>query len=218
MSEKERKEIDGKIRSELQPFLDAVISKRANYELFKDAFFTYRDKARKSRKIMEALVPGKWLFAPKKKIDEKETAHLRFVYLGLVESFGNSIAEIISMLLIANGIEFHIERRRGVPRIKHVVSVDDFENNYISLGTKLAFLEDNKIKKLPSIINSRLRNDIAHFNFKIKKEGIYVRGQLAPPLIYENIVKLFQAIQTTNSLLKEWAKSKGLPKNEGNKP
>jgi hypothetical protein len=210
MSEKELMQIEEKIKSELEPFLDFVRKKPASWKMFGDAYVKYRKKTRKSQELLNTLVPEQWVFAPKKDLNEKETAYLTFVYLGLVESFGNCIAEIVSMLIIANGNEFHIERKRGVPRIKHVTSIDDFEKETISLGVKLAFLEDNNVKKLPSIINSKLRNLIAHFNFEIRKDGIYVKGQPAIPLIWGNLAKLTQAIRTTNSLLEELVKSRGI--------
>ena len=94
-----------------------------------------------------------------------------FHYLGLIESIGTTIVDMLVLLLVANGHSFHIERSYGLPRIDHAKSFEDLDSPNSSLGSKIAFLEKNELDFISKFIDRKLRNDIAHLEFNIDKEG-----------------------------------------------
>jgi hypothetical protein len=122
--------------------------------------------------------------------DTKGVARELFFYLGFVESIGNAIVDIVVMLVVANGKDFHIECGQRMPRVKHADSISDLIRERVPLATKLNFLRDNGIVEIPSIIDSKLRNDIAHLNLKIDDEDVYIRGKPAKQAILLGLRKL----------------------------
>lgn len=92
-----------------------------------------------------------------------------FQYLGLVESIGTTIVDMLVLLLIANGHVFHVERSHELPRIIHAKTFSDINNS--TLADKLCFLENNGLKTASRLIDRKLRNDIAHLNFDVNKRG-----------------------------------------------
>jgi hypothetical protein len=203
-------EIERKIKSELEPFLDGIRTKRANYELFKQAYNDFRKRFKHAEKIAE--------FIGKEVAETAKSRHVRsrfeidalLLYLGYVESLGNCIVDIVTMLLVANGRDFHIEcMHPPLPRIRHAVSMRDLEIERVSLTAKLNFLEGNGITKLASVINSRLRNDIAHLKFTVEKDQVYIRGQPALNVVMSNFGTMIEAINITDNLLTQLATEKG---------
>lgn len=216
MSDVELFQIEKEIKSQLQPFLDGIRTKPEAYKLFRKAYMHYRKKLDKSRGIFYAIVPQRKIQKPSK-MSVKDVAHLMFVYLGLIESLGNCIVEMACMLLIANGRDFHIQRRFGIPRIKHVDSIKDFEKEKVPLGMKLAFLEGNNVTELASVIDTEIRNSVAHLDFDIRKESIYIKGKPAVDLLWNEMKKLDKVIKTTGVLLNKLAEDKGIAEKR-NKP
>jgi hypothetical protein len=129
---------------------------------------------------------------------------------------GNAIANALILLLAANDIFFHVERRK-TPRIKHVTSIDDLNEDFIPLTTKLNFLKDNEIIQLSSLIDTDLRNDIAHLKIKIVKSEIYVRGRKAMEVVPPSTIRLLKACNTTIEILDKVAEDRGILK-KGVKP
>jgi virulence-associated protein VapD len=100
-----------------------------------------------------------------------------FSYLGLVESLGNSIVDLLVLLLVANGRDFHIECLRTTPRIKHALTIEDLEKEKVPLTTKLNFMRDNNLRFIASLIDTDLRNTIAHLKFETRDGKIYVKSK-----------------------------------------
>jgi len=92
-----------------------------------------------------------------------------FRYLGLVESLGAQLVDLLILLLVANGYEFHVEREHEVPRIIHATTLKDLRNAF--LGPKVRFLKRCKLKRTAKIIDVDLRNSIAHLDFEINEKG-----------------------------------------------
>jgi hypothetical protein len=92
-----------------------------------------------------------------------------FSYIGLVESLGNSIVDLLVLLLVANGRDFHIECLRTTPRIKHALTIEDLEKEKVPLTTKLNFMRDNNLRFIASLIDTDLRNTIAHLKFETRE-------------------------------------------------
>lgn len=94
-----------------------------------------------------------------------------FHYLGLVESIGTTIIDMLVLLLIANGYIFHVERRHESPRITHATTFKDIDAPNSTLADKLSFLEQNGLRKSSQLVDRKLRNDIAHLEFDINNQG-----------------------------------------------
>lgn len=92
-----------------------------------------------------------------------------FRYLGLVESIGVSLVDMLVLMLVATGHDFHVERIHKEPRIVHATSFDDLKN--ATLASKLAFLRRNGLTECAKLIDRKLRNDIAHLSFEIDSQG-----------------------------------------------
>jgi hypothetical protein len=211
MSEKELNEVEMKIKSELEPFVNGiytVASQSKNFKLLKEAYSYFKRKDESDRVIRKYIAKG----LLKKTHEVKDVIQWMFLYLGLVETLGNSIVDILIMLLVANGIDFHVEYRYVTPRIKHAISIKDLEQEFVPLKTKLNFLKENGIKELASVIDSELRNDIAHSKFLIKEDTIYVKGKPATELLSKNTLKLLRACNVTKTILENLAKERGLNK------
>lgn len=126
-----------------------------------------------------------------------------FFYLGVIEITGNFLADFVTLHLIANGHDFHIECTYRTPRIKHVVHLKELEEERVPLSTKLNFIEDCGITIFRSIINTTLRNDIAHMNFQIKENTVYIKGKPAIGIINSSLSKMLTALDAHDSLMKK---------------
>ena len=211
VSEEELKQINEKISEELEPFLDGIRtmgSRSRNFRLFKEAYNDFLEKHSRALTIAELLIKVK--VEPTNELVE-DLMEL-FTCMGFVESVGNTIVNFIVMLLVANGRDFHIECRYTTPRIKHAVSIKDLEDERVPLTTKLNFLRDNGITELASIIDSELRNRIAHLEFDVRKDRIYIKGKPAFEFAKKSSDKLLHAVLTTLKLVSQLEKEKGLTK------
>ncbi len=214
--EKEAVQLRENIVSELQPFITGIYCLGAASKEFQDIkkdYVYFFDKYKYKQKIMNAILEGAG--DPLRISKIKDVMYLLFVYLGVIESVGNSLVDILVMLLVANGRDFHIECRYTTPRIRHVTSIRDLEAEKIPLGTKLSFLEDNGIKELTSLIDTELRNSIAHLNFEIKNDEIHVKGQPASFVAVIGLRKLQVGLSVTEKLLNQLAKDRGIIPKEG---
>jgi hypothetical protein len=86
-----------------------------------------------------------------------------YTYLGLVEGVGNMMANMLILLLVANGHDFHI----NASGTKHAHTFRELERTNVSIGYKLSFLRYYGIETVTALIDTKLRNDIAHFNFEV---------------------------------------------------
>jgi len=131
----------------------------------------------------------------KAEMQQKESALLKlFGYLGLVESIGTAMADFALVLLILNNRAFHIESRWTTPRIRHAISIKDFEAEKIQLGEKLGFLERNGLGFFAKMIKRTLRNRIAHLGFDIDDDGniSYKKGKRVKNINIDSEIKEFR--------------------------
>lgn len=166
------------IRKELEPFffsfamLGAKNEKfqqfKSNYRSFKDS---YRNAKQKEQLVTEGIAPD-WM-EPEGYEGVPFIAAAMFAYLGLVETVANCVVDILVMLLVANGRDFHVESNYG-PRIKHATSISSLKDGKVTLSTKLDFLRENGVKALTNVIDTTLRNDIAHLKFNLEEADIFV--------------------------------------------
>lgn len=200
MKNNEIDEIGKKIQSELQPFLNGIRNadvKSREYKLFRAAYVDFRERHEQAKEIRE--YPMRGLFAKTHVV--KDSIQWMFSYLGLVESLGTALADILIMLLVANGIDFHIERSSKFPRIKHALTIKDLEDQWVPLTMKLNFLRENGISTLSSIVDTRTRNDIAHMRIKVKGNQVLIKGKPVEESILDSETKLLHASNIITALL-----------------
>ena len=209
VSRDELERVEKKIKSELDPFLDGIRTKKADFELFKQGYSDFTRRFSRAAELFGFLTRDMEKTMESQAIEE---IYWLFVYLGIIESLGNTIVDMIVILLIANGRDFHIERTRTrkLPRMSHVTSMKDLEKERVSLGAKLGFLEDNNVKELSSIIDSDLRNRIAHLRFSFKEKRVYIKERPAVLVVWTALVKLTRALRVTSNLISQLAEAKGL--------
>jgi hypothetical protein len=196
-------EFQKKIKAELEPFLDKIIkSPKTDIELVKDTLEKAIVPNSEMREQMEAV------FQANTQIDENATIiqqiHEMFTYLGFVESLANLYVDILVMLIVASGKDFHIESTNDTPRVNHAMCIEDLQNNYsTSLYTKLNFLRSRELKLFVSTIDSAriLRNDIAHFKIRLENGKILLRNKPVHEIISTNQEKLVNCLNRTNWML-----------------
>jgi hypothetical protein len=209
MSEEQYGKVRRRIKIELEPFFDGVRTKEANYELFKRAFIDFQERLFSATDVVKLIIKGG------QKVGESPrslpaTIYKLFAYMGIVESLGNAVVDMIVMLLVANGRDFHIECRHATPRIKHAVFINDLEDERVPLSAKLNFLKENGIEELTSNIDTELRNAIAHLKFQIKNDAIYFKGKQCEKSIWPALNCLTTSLAAVIDLLWELGKEKGL--------
>ena len=198
----ELEKIQQEITAELKPYLDTIINmekKSASYKQFCKALDIHDQKFAHGSHIYDYIMKD---FEEISKHGTKEEIHRLFSYLGLVESIGNTVTDIIVMILVANNIDFHVESIRSTPRIRHVNSIEDLDKNRVPLTAKLNFLRDNQISVFPSVVDSELRNKIAHMNFEIRRNQIWIKGKQGSEVVTLAWCRLITAIETVEELLR----------------
>jgi hypothetical protein len=182
------------IESELQPFLtEFKLAPPNKQRIFRDAYEKYKVRSSQAYELQAAINKDS-IIDIRDNAPLKEQLHTLFSYLGLVESLGNCYVDILVLLLVANGRDFHIESRYATPRIRHLMSINDLEKERIPLTTKLNFLRDNGILTFTAVIDNKLRNDIAHLNFNIVNGEIFVRKKPSHEILQFNFIKIVLAI------------------------
>lgn len=199
--------IQKEITEELMPLLDNLRTKRADYELFKRAYKRFQSEFNQALKYGQRF--ARYSALPTDASPSlKDTVYALFSHVVLVESLGNSLLDMIVMLLVANGKDFHINRGKG---IGHINKIGELHN--VSLGRKVFFLKDNGITKLTKFVNTTLRNKVSHLEFELREDNIYVEGKPAYAIATKNSNRLVSAVIHTRNLLDNLAKSKGLLQN-----
>jgi hypothetical protein len=87
-------------------------------------------------------------------------------FMGLVESLGNALADMLLILFIANGKAVHTR----FPYVRHVNSF--FELKQLDLDYKLYLLKGENVSVISKILNLDLRNVVADLEFSVDENGI----------------------------------------------
>jgi hypothetical protein len=210
MSKKELEGIKKEYPLQLRPLLDSVMKGGRTSEkskIFRQNLLEITAKIEKIQQIYEYMAQR--IDALAEELDTVAESSVRyffdtaFLYLGVLEITGNFLADFVIVHLIANGHDFHVECAYRTPRIKHVAYLKELEEERVPLTTKLNFIEDCGITIFRSIINTRLRNDIAHMNFEIKENTVYIRGKPAIDMINSSLSKMLTALDAHDSLMKK---------------
>ena len=210
MSEKELERIKKEFSLQLKPLLDSVIKMdrpSRNSKIFRQNCLELKTKMEKIKQVygymadyIEGLAED---FPPVQESSLRYFFQIAFFYIAVVEITGNLLADFVIAHLIATGHNFHIECAYRTPRIRHVTYIKELEEEKVPLTTKLNFIEDCGITVFRSIIDTRLRNDIAHMNFEIKESMVYIRGKPAIPMINSSLLKALAGLDAHDSLIKE---------------
>lgn len=202
LEDKDLKWINEKVARELEPFLDGLRMKSATYEAFR------RTVQKSLPRIEQASEITIKLDDDYKKV--KSELYATFSYLGFVESLGNTTVDMVVLLLIANGIDFHIECQHRTPRMIHATKIEDLERERVSLTTKLNFLRDNGLKVFTSLIDTKLRNKIAHMKFEVRGNRVFVDNKhLSVIQLFNSTRKTIQALIISQKLILDVMKEKG---------
>jgi len=214
MSKKELERIKKEFYLQLKPLIDSVIKTRRTSKdsmILKKNFSEISARALKIDQIYNYMAEQVDILEEELgTVPESSVRYffrVAFFYLGVVEITGNFLADFVIAHLIASGHDFHIECSYRTPRIKHVAYLKELEEERVPLATKLNFIEDCGITILRSVINTKLRNDIAHMNFEIKENTVYIRGKLAIGMINSSIFRMLAALDAHETLMnKLWGR------------
>jgi len=155
--------------------------------LFEENLVEFNAKWKEAERISRILKDLKSVTYPSQ---ELESMSKMLGYLGMVESLGVTLVDMLLLILIANEYEVHT---RG-PYSIHVTSFEELAD--IDLGFKLKFLKDNGINIAEKIVDRELRNIIAHLKFRILENGdIRDRGNNRV-LVDEKISRFWRAVDT----------------------
>lgn len=210
MSKEEIERIKKEFYSQLKPLLDSVrdtVRSPQESKIFKQNCLELGARVGKIRQVYDSMAQHVDLLAEElATVDESSVRYffsIAFFHLGLIEITGNFLADFVILHLTANGHDFHIECAYRTPRMKHVVYLKELEEERVTLATKLNFIEDCGITVLKSIIDTKLRNDIAHMNFDIKDDKVYIRGKPAMNMITNSLRRGLAGLDAHDSLMKE---------------
>ena len=87
-------------------------------------------------------------------------------FMGLVECLGNTLADMVLILFIANGKAVHAK----LPYVRHIDSFSELTQ--LDLDNKLDFLKEENVSVMSKILNLDLRNAIAGLNFSVDENGV----------------------------------------------
>jgi hypothetical protein len=167
------------------PFSNVFPSER--YAAFVVNSKDFYDRWQETKEIGEVLRILKGSFGGRERKLESMTKLL--AYLGLVESLGVTLVDMVLLMFIANGTDIHTRR----PYIRHIEKLDELKD--IDLSDKQKFLKHRGLKKFSRFINRKDRNAIAHLKFKINKEGEIVKTDSQPINIDQDIARFWEGIE-----------------------
>lgn len=201
-----------KIKVELKPFITSITKSKTTPEFvrFKQISHEWNKRFQKAVTTAGSVESVQKLMHPLFQELQARPENRRLLavlnlyrYLGLVESLGVALLDLIVWLLVANGRDLHVERVHDVPRIVHVAKFKDLDSRNVTLGMKLGFLERNELKKTSKFIDRNLRNDIAHLDFSIDNVGKISTGHSNDVNIYERIDTFIRNFMKINLILTE---------------
>jgi hypothetical protein len=107
-------------------------------------------------------------------------------YMGLIESLGVAMIDIVLMLMIKDGRYIHTR----APYTRHIKRFKDLE--HIDLAYKLDFLRSEGFELFDNLINLELRNTIAHLKFTIDQGGQVRKKDMGrSPIDIDNAISKF---------------------------
>jgi len=199
-----------KLRTKAGPTLPSEYVFHTEYPIFKkncrEMWRKWKEAQRISRILRELKTEVRY---PN---DELKSMANMLAYLGLVESLGVTMMDMMLLFLMAHGRELHT---RGYPT-KHVETFEELEKVW-NLDYKLSFLNSSGLSIFKKkIVDTKTRNIIAHLNFTIEKNTGVIRGRRNKIIdINEKISNFWEGIDTLDLVLEDigflgWLKQKVL--------
>ena len=179
-----------KLSSKVGPAPPSEFVYATGYEAFKKNCSDFSERWNEAKKVSQILRDLKTFDGLVGIPSELLAMNKMLVYLGLVESLGVALADMVLILLMANEKEIH---SRG-PMTKHIQKVDELDK--IDLGYKLDFLKGEELSLFTEFINSDVRNNIAHLKFSIQKNGEIRKRDGSPIHIDKDILKFWHGVKT----------------------
>ena len=133
------------------------------YELFKENCAEVYEKWKETAEISSIL--GHLKRDVQYPTNKHRAMSKMLAFMGLVESLGVTMADMLLILLIANGKAVHT---RG-QYIKHISVFSELKQ--ISWNYKLKFLNDENLHIISKILNLKLRDTVAHLKFSVDDDG-----------------------------------------------
>jgi len=130
---------------------------------------SYITKEKDARKSSSAILR----FLESKGIGERNRAFLSLaIYLFLAEGAYASYMNFVCFMLVSQGHDlYNVFKRRFACSFKEIEGVN--------LETKEQFLKEHRLDLFKKGLNRKLRNAIAHYDFKIEDDGtISVKGEI----------------------------------------
>jgi hypothetical protein len=154
-------------------------SNRPNLEICRKSYRTKEKDAVSSASAIDRFLHAKWTGA-----HTCERAYLSLAtYLFLAEGAYASYMNFIACMLVSQGHDLYDVFKR-----RFACSFEDIED--VNMETKEQFLKEHHLDLFEKGLNRKLRNAIAHYDFKIEKDGtIKVKGQ--PIDIHRELGKLY---------------------------
>lgn len=121
-----------KLCSEFDPFYDKIKSldrTEKAFKIFKKSYFAYKNKLELSNRVFGTVSEGLIKLRKEPPNISRITFLHPFYYLGYVESMGNTMTNMIVMILISCGKDFHVVE--GKWKVKHVTSIKELEKKNI---------------------------------------------------------------------------------------
>jgi hypothetical protein len=90
-----------------------------------------------------------------------------------------------------------VRKRHYAELLTNACTPSDLESKYIPLSVKLEFLRNNNLTKIASVMNSKFRNKIVHFQFEIADDLIVLNGENIMPSVLQdtnNMMVLLSAV------------------------
>ena len=189
MSSNLEKEIEANIKKELSLLLSESRSLNACLQLLPSP--RVKRAMNTLRQVQPLLVDlGK---TPKGK---QKTLFDATMYLFGIETSTNLIADILIIMLAAQGQFLHIEPDDKYRFIRHATTIEDLESPTITLAMKLSFLKKSGFTCFQKYIDKNLRNKIAHFDFEIDANGDFFLFQLKKGIIEKKKVDVMKKLDT----------------------
>lgn len=163
------KEIEVEVRSQLEPLFSAFYAGSKMYHVYYEYLkHSIKDRMRRATDILHIVRTA----TEAQPLDLKtRTALDVFLYLTQIELVGNAYVDMVVMLLIAKGVDLHLEPDDDHRYTRHVTSPEDLDSPSLTLAMKLDFLKMNGLPFFEKCIDRTLRNRIAHADFEIDADG-----------------------------------------------
>lgn len=161
------------LRLELKPLIDVIIENKIEFKnnQFKSDYLSFKESYAKENEKKDWLLNSlakEWYDPESYEQGGHIIANFMFAYLGLIETVGRCLVDIVVLILVANGEIFEY-KSHGKDKI--VTCWKDIQKNKISLYEELRFLDEHDIIAFRYLLDNHLRNDIAHINFRVDPDN-----------------------------------------------